>query len=70
MAQLWDIFMANIVERIAEKLRRFILLHFQLITLRFYYWKDRNINFHDFWIFGPVGSLIYGFEYTKLLLKI
>ena len=27
-------------------------------------------TFHDFWIFGPVGSRIYGFEYTKLLYKV
>ena len=27
-------------------------------------------HFHDFWIFGPVGTLTYGFGYTKLLQKI
>ena len=32
--------------------------------------ETENLNFHDFWIFGPVGTLIYGFEYAKSLFKI
>ena len=25
----------------------------------------KDIQFHDFWFFGPTGTLFYGFEYTK-----
>ena len=25
-----------------------------------------NFNFNDFWILGLVGTLIHGFEYTKI----
>ena len=27
--------------------------------------ETENSTFHDFWILGPVGTLIYGFEYTN-----
>ena len=30
----------------------------------------KTSNFHDFWMFQPLGTLIYGLEYTKLFLKI
>ena len=32
--------------------------------------EPSNSTFHEFCFFGPVGPLIYEFEYTKLLLKI
>ena len=45
-------FMVNIIEEIAGKLRISILLHFELITARFAYVRDRNLTcscFLDIW---------------------
>ena len=33
----------NIMKRIAQKLRKTILLHFGLVTFRFHYWKTRKV---------------------------
>ena len=53
----WAIFMPIIMKRIAPKLRRFILLHFGLMTLRFHYWKTMNPHhLYDFGIFQRVLS--------------
>ena len=35
----------------------FLLLQFELITFRFAYGKDENLEFHDFWICGTPGFL-------------
>ena len=32
--------------------------------------EPENLDLHDVWILEPVGTLIYGFEYTKLFQKI
>ena len=35
--------------------------------------EPENLDLHDFWIWGcggPVGTMICGFEYTKLFLNI
>ena len=32
--------------------------------------KPENIGFHDFWMFGTLGTVIRGFWYTELLRKI
>ena len=32
-------------------------------------WEAETQHVNDFWIFGPMGTLSYGFEYTNLLLK-
>ncbi len=43
----------NMMKRIAQKLRRIILLHFGLVTFRFHYLENpKTHNFHDFSIFG------------------
>ena len=44
--------MVNIIKRLAAKLRRIILLHFELITFRFAYGRDRGPNFYDSGIYG------------------
>ena len=31
--------------------------------------ETENSTFHDLAIFGPIGPLIYGFEYTTILFK-
>ena len=31
--------------------------------------ETEHLDFHDFWVLEPLGTLIYGFEYTKLLQK-
>ena len=36
--------MVDIIKRIAGKLRKIILLRFELITSRFYYGRDRNLT--------------------------
>ena len=46
------IVMVNIMERIARKLRRIILLRFGLVTFRFHYWKT----------FKPLICMISGFS--------
>ena len=32
--------------------------------------ETKQLDIHDFWILKPLGTLIYGFEYTRLLQKI
>ena len=33
-------------------------------------WEIETKHFHDFWILGLVGTIIYGFEYTKTSKKV
>ena len=59
------------IKRIAGKPRIIILLHFELMTFRFAYVSERPKP-NMFMISGflrPVGTLIYGLEYTKALGK-
>ena len=32
--------------------------------------EPEHLDVHDFLIFGPAGTLICGFEYTKVFLKV
>ena len=48
-------FIVNFNETVAQKLRRIILLHFGLVTLRFHFGKIWNpSHLHDFLILGRV----------------
>ena len=40
VGHFWAIFMVSLIERIAQRLRRIILLHFGLVIFRFHYWKN------------------------------
>ena len=51
---VWGVILTvNIIKRIAQKLRRIILLHFGLVTFRFHYWETRKPI--TFIFFGPGG---------------
>ena len=44
------------------------MLHLGLITFRIYDWENKKTSkFYGSWIYGPLGTLIYKFEYTELL---
>ena len=61
------IFKADIVKRIDGKLRIIILLRFGPIVFRFLLWENPKTSmFMISGFLGPVGNLIYGFEYTKI----
>ena len=65
--QFGVIFKVNLVERIAGELLRLILFHFW--TNHFPILLRENPKTSIFMIsgfLGPVGTLIYGFEYTKI----
>ena len=51
---LWGQFRVNIIERIAQKLRIMVLLHFGLVTFRIRSGMRKPIIFM---VFGPGGSL-------------
>ena len=67
------ILIVNIMERIAAKLCRTILLHLGLITFRTHYWKTRKPLICM--VLGPGGRdndsqnqlLLFNFGYTKVL---
>ena len=64
--RFWVFCMEHIMKRIAGKLRRTILLQFELKTFRFAYWeKPKSSIFIISGFLKPVGTLIYDFEYTK-----
>ena len=51
----WVIFVVNIIKRIAQKLRRIILLHFGTSNFSISFWENSQTHhFHDFGICGRV----------------
>ena len=58
-------FYGQFVEKMCLKFQGIILLHFGLITFRFYYWKTLKLQF-----LGLVGALIYAYNIPKYLIFI
>ena len=52
---LWAMFTVNIIKRITQKLRRIILLHFKLITVRIYFGKNRTLVIVMIFRFGDAS---------------
>ena len=62
----WAIFMVNVRKRCAQKLRRFFLLQFELLTFRFAFGGNQTTQFSWFLDFGdPQGPLFVDLNENK-----